>query len=283
MNKKLKPALFLTVLTILLQGQAIAQQPKSTSTPPQPTTVTAIAIPANVVYPPGYTALIIDLVGIETRMTMEQKMGKGAYWPEWLRPGLSEGNSMYWWVLAKWHHNAGNKDIAYRSLVTAWVLTRIENRMCQAKDMQMSSRLLKVHEDILAAGTTKNSYKQEAVLYAINMAESFLSKGTPLRGMSCNIDPARKALEDQRKQLERWKKDAAKAVEDGRRPPIWRPEKPRALIDFKVWPRPEDRTRALKVQTKELGVVTEELQGKRARETADINTIMQMLNDTKPH
>ena len=232
-------------------------------------------------YPPGYMALILDLEGIEMRMTLEQKAGKGAHWPQWLRPGLSEGNSLYWWMLAKWHHNAGNRDLAYRSLLTAWVLTRMETRTCISREDKMSMRILRIHQDVLGAGTTENKVKHEAVLYALSMAESFVKNEAPLRGMACNVDPAKKALEDQKKQLEKWKVDAEKAARNGRGPPAWRPARSKQLIDFRAGKTQEEQVKYLATQRKELNDVSEEFQSDRAREISDINTIMRTMDDAK--
>lgn len=272
-------AFFATVAS----GWALAQQPTQQAVvpgPQQPSTQSALQV-MTADYPPGYISLILDLQGIELRMTLEQKLGKGDHWPQWLRPGLAEGNSLYWWMLAKWHHNAGNKDIAYRSLMTAWVLTRMENRMCPSRDASLATRILRIHQDILEAGTTEPKLKHEAVLYALSMANSFISKGIPLRAMSCNIDPARRAMEDQRKQLETWRKDAAEAAENGRKPPVWRPAKTRTLIDYRVGKEPDEMARAVAQQFKELNAATSDLNGDQARERADINTIMRTLDSTK--
>lgn len=262
------------------QAMQFQAQPAVQAAPQQPPVQPALQV-LGTDYPPGYISLILDLQGIELRMTLEQKLGKGDHWPQWLRPGLAEGNSLYWWMLAKWHHNAGNKDMAYRSLMTAWVLTRLENRMCPNRESPMATRILRIHQDILDAGTSEPRLKHESVLYALNMANSLISKGVPLRAMSCNIDPARRAIEDQRKQLEGWRKDAAEAAENGKRPPVWRPAKARTLIDYRVGKSQEEMARAIALQMKELNAVTADLNGDQARERADISTIMRTLDSAK--
>ena len=268
------------LLTCLSIGLGIATFTGGAGAQTVPAQGNATTVPSNE-YPPGYMALIMDLEGIEMRMTMEQKSGKGGHWPQWLRAGMVEGNSLYWWMLAKWHHNAGNRDLAYRSLLTAWVLTRMEDRSCLSRKDQTSTRLLRMHQDVLGAGTTENKITQESVFYALSMTESFIKNEIPIRGMACNIEPAKKALEDQRKQLEMWKAEAEKAVREGRMAPTWKPKRSEQLIDFRAGRTQEEQAKYLDMQKKEHERVSQELQSDRARKQLDIDTVIRTMDEAE--
>lgn len=237
---------------------------------------TASAAQSDNALPQGYNALILDWEGVSMRMTTEQRSDRGAYWPGWLRAGLAEGNSLYWWLLAQWHHNEGNQDLAYRAMLTAWTLMRMEASTCLAPDHPTLKELLYKHEQILRTGTTSNKAKQEAVLYSLNIAETMTQK-EPLRGMICNIELARQAVERQRMARQRWENQAREAAQSGKTPPPWDPGPTLTLTDHRIVPDKSQKAAILAQQRHALKIVGEEFKANQAREAADINTIMRAM------
>lgn len=227
--------------------------------------------------PPGYTSLVLNMEGIRERMTQEQIQGKGGHWPGWMRPGLEEGNSIYWWLLAQWHHNEGNRDQAYRTLLTAWALSRMEGTTCLGIDDRLLDRILLDHRDILEAGATTNEAKREAILTALKTAEKMI-ENKPLRGMICNINPARRAVENQKASRERWQVAVEAAIRAGRQPPKPDQVAPLTLIDNQVTRNSRDQESIRVRQERELDKVAKEYNATQARKASDITSIMNLMN-----
>lgn len=261
----MKTKIHCIVLSMLMAGSAFPACAQTTG-----------ATQSNNALPQGYNTLILDWEDVSKQMSAEQKSGKGAHWPGWLRAGLAEGNSLYWWLLAQWHYNEGNQDLAYRTMLTAWTLTRMEASTCLRPDHPILKDLLHKHEQILRAGTTSNKAKQEAVLYSLNIAEAMTQK-EPLRGMVCNIELARQAMERQKMARQRWETQAREAAQSGKTPPLWDPGPALALTDHRIVPGESQKAAILAQQRHALKIVGEEFKANQAREAADVNTIMRAM------
>lgn len=227
--------------------------------------------------PAGYTALILDMEGIKMRMTLEQRNDRGSHWPAWMRPGLEEGNSIYWWLLAQWHHNEGNRDHAYRTLLTAWALARMEGTTCLSIEDKLLQRMLIDHKEILNMGASSNRAKREAVLAALKTAEK-ITEDKPLRGMICNITPARRAVERQRKNREKWEAAVEASIKAGKSPPKPDHVAPLTLIDNQVTRNERDQESIRIRQRRELDKVSKEYNANQAWEASDITTIMSLMD-----
>lgn len=262
---------FILAISAALTGTCVSAQ--------QPTTAQAVAAPTtNTTTPAGYNALILDWEGIRMRMGMEQRDKKGAHWPAWMRPGLADGGSLYWWLLAQWHHNEGNQDLAYRTLLTAWVLTRMETNSCMQAQARLPKEILQQHAAILNAGTTNEKAKQEAVLYALQVPRQMLEDNVPLRGMACNITPAKRAVARQQAALARWKAQAEIAARDGRKPPRWIAPVSAPMTDYRLTSPGRERNAILERQRAALHTVGEEFKVNQTWDAADINSIMNAVS-----
>lgn len=266
-------AVLLGITPPLVQAQSHAIAPGQQALSSQQQVNPSFQQPA---LPPGYSTLLLDYEGVAMRMTIEQRADQGKYWPAWMRPGLQEGNSLYWWLLARWHHNEGNRDLAYRTLLTAWVLTRMETVSCMGTDDPLLENLLIQHRDILGNGSSSNKSKQEAVLYSLNIGKQMITR-QPLRGMACNIIPAREALDRHRLAKERWEQAAREAAANGQPAPPWQPNENPSLIDYRTSNDFIQRDNYLRQQNYALEEVGEEFRAKQAWDSADINTVLKTL------
>ena len=173
-------------------GTAGAQAPVTNPTAP------AVATPATATaaLPPGYLALLTDFQGVEQRMRTDIQHGQANTWVAFLKPGLAEGNSLYWWLLARWHADQGHQDLAYKTAVEAVVYTRTELALCNKPNAEQSTRLLAQHGDIVQRGASSQA-KRESILNSLSQLEQRIQMEQPLRGMACDLDRIQRQQADQ--------------------------------------------------------------------------------------
>jgi hypothetical protein len=99
--------------------------------------------------------------------------------------------------------------------------------------------------------------------------------------MACNIEPARKALQLQKQDKERWERDAKAAIEKGRRPPRWSPRRSKPMEDYRLTSDQNQRLGAVQKQKQALADVSKEFSAGLAWDMADINTIMKTVTEPK--
>lgn len=136
---------------------------------------------------PGYVSLITDYEQVRQRMHANIRQGQGNRWAPWFTTGLNKNESLYWWLYSDWLSAMGQRDNAYKAIMKAYVITRLETRGCRTGNISREyiNTMLQRYTYITEPRYSQDTIK-EAVLESIGLAETTLSKNTAFPKMSCD-------------------------------------------------------------------------------------------------
>lgn len=167
---------------------------------------------------PGYVLLVTDYDKVRQQMHTNIQQGQGNRWAGWFSSGLNKNESLYWWLYGDWLSAMGQRDNAYKAIMKAYVITRLETRGCRSGNVSKDyiNTMLQRYTYITEPRYSQDTVK-EAVLESIGLAETTLSRNVAFPKMSCDAieyyrlkqlkRPTSTRLALQRKEDDRTKED----------------------------------------------------------------------------
>lgn len=135
--------------------------------------------------PPGYQKMITDYGDVRDMM-VSQLPQNNQIWRQWMSPGLNRNDSLYWWLLAQWHHQNSDADNAYRAATVAMLLSKMDLAVCgigTKYQQDAEGRLLSMHP--FALTTPDQNVIKRAIADAVLTAERMNKNGQRTSGMAC--------------------------------------------------------------------------------------------------
>jgi hypothetical protein len=145
------------------------------------------SVDATVQWPIGMGDILSQPEIVWATMKQAVHQGQSAAWLTWMRPGLNEGGSMYWWLLSDWWAEQGRDAEAYQSAVQAYVWTRLDQAQCMGNSRSATTKAIQqmIHDHPILGRKQPKELFHKSIIAAIDQAQKIIQSGKPGLGMMC--------------------------------------------------------------------------------------------------